>query len=176
MRSKNILRSLFLAIGAVYLIFSQDHSAAVGIIVFQFMTIAIGAAGVSLAFSKKEKIRLVDLFTPEGVALVLGLVVFVYDPTQNADDQLIYLKVFVALFAFVVALTELNLSRHCLKEDELELRISAALGIITALTFAFAPLNALNAVGLFSAYLALSAVQRAVWAATPKNEEKENNG
>jgi uncharacterized membrane protein HdeD (DUF308 family) len=158
----------------MYLIFSQDHSTPVGIIVFQFMTIAIGAAGVSLAISNKEKIRLVDLFTPEGVALVLGVIVFVYDPTQNADDQLIYLKVFVALFAILVALTELNLSRQAQKEDVLELRISSALGIVTALTFAFAPLNALNTVGLFSAYLALSAVQRAVWAATPNKQEKKN--
>jgi hypothetical protein len=64
------------------------------------------------------------------------------------------------------------LSRKAKTEDVLELRISATLGAMTGLVFYFAPLDDLNAVGFFSAYLALSAVQRAVWAAGPTKGKK----
>ena len=63
-------------------------------------------------------------------------------------------------------------SRKAHPDDVLELRISAGLGLITGLVFSLAPLDELNAVGFLSAYLALSAVQRAVWAASPTNRRK----
>ena len=178
MQYKNILRSLIFAVAAVFLIFIQNHSAQVGLTALHYVTVALAVGGLVLTIVTKEQLRLSCLFTPEGVALVLGvsLLASVSGADLDAQQQLVYLKTFVALLAFGVAAAELNLSRTAQKEDVLELRISSALGILTALVFAFAPLNALNAVGLFSAYLALSAVQRAVWAATPNKDEKKNNG
>jgi hypothetical protein len=175
-RYKNILRALLFAGGAMFLIFIQNHSAQVGLTVFHFVTVALAFGGIALAVATKEKFSISKLFTPEGVSLVLGvtLLALVGGEAMNAEQQLVYLKTFVALFAFGVAGAELNLSRTEKKEDVSELRISSALGIVTGLVFALAPLNALNAVGLFSAYLALSAVQRAVWAATPNKQEKKN--
>lgn len=170
------MRALIFAGGALFLIFIQNHSAQVGLTAFHYVTAAIAIGGFALALATKEKFNISNLFTPEGVALVLGvmLLALVGGAASSAEQQLVYLKAFVALFAFGVAATELNLSRKAKKEDVLELRISSALGILTGLVFALAPLNALNAVGLFSAYLALSAVQRAVWAATPTKQEKKN--
>ena len=74
-----------------------------------------------------------------------------------------------------MAIYELAISRKAAADDVLELRISAGLGLITGLVFSLAPLDELNAVGFLSAYLALSAVQRAVWAASPTNRKKTKN-
>ena len=178
MRTKNILRSLVFATGALFLIFIQNHSAQVGLTIFHLVTVTLGAVGLTLAIVKKEKITVSQIVSPEGIALAMGLALLtlVSVKTFSVDEQLMYLRVFVSVFAILVAIAELNLARRAQKEDVLELRISAALGILTGIVFALVPLNALNAVGLFSAYLALSAVQRAVWAATPNKGEKKNNG
>jgi uncharacterized membrane protein HdeD (DUF308 family) len=53
----------------------------------------------------------------------------------------------------------------------MELRISGAIGILTSVVFLVAPLDGLNAVGFFSAYLSILAVQRAIWLASPKAKE-----
>jgi hypothetical protein len=81
----------------------------------------------------------------------------------------------VVLFVGGMAVLEFILSLNAKQEDILELRISATLGFLTGLLFSFAPLDDLNAVGFFSAYLAISAVQRGVWAATPTNRKKIKN-
>lgn len=177
MRANNILRSLVFATGAMFLIFIQDHSAQVGLTVFHLVTVGLGVAGLALAIITRQRISLSKVLTPEGISLVLGIVVLVLvgGSTISAQEQLTYLRVLVSVLSILVAIAELNATRSAQKEDVLELRISASLGLLTGIVFALAPLNALNAVGLFSAYLALSAVQRAVWAATP-NKRESNNG
>jgi hypothetical protein len=75
-----------------------------------------------------------------------------------------------------MAVYEFALSRKANPDDVLELRIAAGIGLLTGLVFSLAPLDVGNAVGFLSAYLAISAVQRAVWAATPTNGKKSENG
>ena len=90
----------------------------------------------------------------------------------EVTDELFAFRSIVFLFVMAMAILEFVLSRKAHPDDVLELRISAALSLITGLVFSLAPLDELNAVGFLSAYLALSAVQRAVWAASPTNRRK----
>ncbi|MFM1845778.1 MAG: hypothetical protein RIS19_251, partial [Actinomycetota bacterium] len=99
-----------------------------------------------------------------------------YAQEGEVTDELFAFRSIVFLFVIATAIYELVISRKAHPDDVLELRISAGLGVLTGAVFAFAPLDELNAVGFLSAYLALSAVQRAVWAATPTNRKKSKNG
>ena len=86
---------------------------------------------------------------------------------QNNSGDLYIFRMLIALFVLVLAITEFIQGQKAQQGDKLEYRISAALGTIAALVFALGPLNDVNAVGFLSAYLALSAVQRGIWLATP---------
>lgn len=178
LRSLNILRSIVLAIGAAYLIFSQDHSAPIGIRVLQFVSFALVIGMLVLYKIPKLKLTLKDIAIPTAIALVIaGLTMLFGGQSEGGDtDELFVLKSLVVLFVVSMAFLEFFLSMKAKPEDVLELRISAALGGITGLFFLIAPLDALNAVGFLSAYLALSAVQRAVWASGPSNGKKSPSG
>ena len=150
MRSSNVLRASVFSIGAIFLIFSQDHSVDIGMRVLQFVTAALAFGGLILFRITKAK----------------------YAFKNEVTDELFVFRSVVFLFVMAMAIYELVLSRKAHPDDVLELRISAGLGLITGLVFSLAPLDELNAVGFLSAYLALSAVHRAVWAASPTNRRK----
>jgi hypothetical protein len=178
MRSSNALRAVIYSIGAAYLIFSQDHSVAVGMFVLQFVTAVLAVGGVVLYRIQKLKVSASDVVVYSAIALVTSLATFALG-TQIQSDNTEALFVFKALvigFALSMAILEFVLAIKSAPGDALEFRISATLGALTVLLFLIAPLNDLNAVGFFSAYLALSAVQRAVWAAGPNNRKKSVNG
>jgi hypothetical protein len=178
MRSLNILRSIVLAIGAAYLIFSQDHSALVGIQVLQFVSISLVIGSLVMLRIPKLKLTFKVIALPTTLALVVAAMTVLFGGQYDsvAADELFVLRSLVVLFAVGMAALELILSRKAKPEDVLELRISAGLGVITGLVFCFAPLDDLNAVGFLSAYLAISSVQRAIWAAGPSNGKKSSNG
>lgn len=178
MRSLNILRSIVLAIGAAYLIFSQDHSSLVGIQVLHFVSIALVIGSLVLLRIPKLKLSLKEIAIPTALAFVIGAMTVVFGGQYEGQDtdELFVFRSLVFLFVVGMAVLELLLSRKAKTEDVLELRISAGLGVITGLVFGLAPLDDLNAVGFFSAYLAISSVQRAIWAAGPSNGKKSGNG
>ncbi len=178
MRSLNILRSIVLAIGAAYLIFSQDHSSLVGIEVLQFVSIALVIGSLVMLRIPRLKLKFKEIALPSTLALAIGAMAAVFGGQYEwvDADKLFVLRSLVVLFAVGMAAVELFLSRKAKPEDALELRISAGLGVITGLVFGLAPLDDLNAVGFFSAYLAISSVQRAIWAAGPSNGKKSSNG
>ncbi len=168
MRSLNALRAVVLSFGAAYLIFSQDHSVAVGLFILQVVTVALVVGAIGIQRIPKLKVTIRDIFTPSVIALavaVLSLVVV-------GEQDLFQFKALVILFAVAMAVLEIVLSAKADSGEKTELRISATLGALTGLLFVVAPLNDLNAVGFFSAYLAISAVQRAVWAAGPSKGKK----
>ena len=177
MRSLNILRSIVLSIGSAYLIFSQDHSTHVGIFVLQFISFALVIGSLVLQRIPKLKLSLKDIGVPTTIALVIALMAVLFSGQYNAvdTDELLIFRSLVFSFVAGMAVLEMALSMKAKLEDVLELRISAALGAITGLVFGLAPLDDLNAVGFFSAYLAISAVQRAIWAAGPANGKKTSN-
>ena len=172
MRSLNALRAVVLAFGAAYLIFSQDHSVAVGMFILNVVTVALVIGAIVIQRIAKFKVTINNILVPSVIALAVAVLSFVY----LGGKDLFQFKVLVILFVTAMALHELVLATKAEQVDKLELRISAALGVLTALLFLFAPLNDLNAVGFFSAYLAISAVQRAVWAAEPTSGKKSSNG
>lgn len=178
MRSANALRALVFSVGAAYLIFSQDHSVAVGVAVLQFITLAVAVVGIVIYKIPRLKVTFPDIAPYSGVAILIGILTFILGNQSGAEgiDELFVFKSLVILFVVSIAVVELILSLKSAPGDTLELRISAALGVLTGLLFLIAPLNDLNAVGFFSAYLALSAVQRAVWASGPSNRKKAVNG
>mgnify|MGYP006902220571 CR=1 FL=1 len=177
MRSLNILRSIVLSIGAAYLIFYQDHSAPVGTRVLQFVTVGLVVGTLVLFKISKPQLTIKEIAAPTSIAFLTAVLAlaFGWQFAGEGTDELFVLRSLVFLFVFGMAVLEFTLSFKANPEDVLELRISATLGAITGLLFAFAPLDDLNAVGFLSAYLALSAVQRGVWAATPTNRKKKEN-
>lgn len=178
MRSSNALRAVIYSVGAAYLIFSQDHSVAVGMFVLQFVTAALVIGGVVLYRIPKLNVAARDVVVYSAIALVISLATFALG-TQFQNDkthELVVFKALVIAFTLSLAILELVLSSKSEPDDALEFRISATLGALTVVLFLLAPLNDLNAVGFFSAYLALSAVQRAVWAAGPNKRKKSVNG
>lgn len=174
MRSSNILRAAVFSIGAIFLIFSQDHSVAVGMRVLQFVTAALAFGGLILYRSSKARSPFKNFAVPAGIAFVIAAMTYVFGGQYEGEvtDELFAFRSIVFLFVIAMAIYEFVLSRKAHPDDVLELRISAGLGLITGLVFSLAPLDELNAVGFLSAYLALSAVQRAVWAASPTNRKK----
>ena len=177
MQSSNFLRAALFATGAIFLIFSQDHSVGIGMNVLKFVTGALALGGIILFRIAKTKASFRDFAIPSGIAFVIALMTIVFGGQYEGEvtDELFAFRSVVFLFVITMAIYELAISRKAAAADVLELRISAGLGLITGLVFSLAPLDELNAVGFLSAYLALSAVQRAVWAASPTNRKKTNN-
>ena len=178
MRSSNILKAAVFFVGAMFLIFSQDHSVAVGMNVLKFVAAALAFGGLILFRTAKTKSAFKDFAIPAALAFVIAMMTVVFGGQYEGEDtdELFAFRSIVFLFVIGTAIYELVISRKAHPDDVLELRISVGLGILTGAVFAFAPLDELNAVGFLSAYLALSAVQRAVWAATPTNRKKSKNG
>jgi hypothetical protein len=178
MRSSNILKAAVFFVGAMFLIFSQDHSVAVGMNVLKFVAAALAFGGLILFRTAKTKSAFKDFAIPAALAFVIAMMTVVFGGQYEGEvtDELFAFRSIVFLFVIGTAIYELVISRKAHSDDVLELRISVGLGALTAAVFAFAPLDELNAVGFLSAYLALSAVQRAVWAATPTNRKKSKNG
>jgi len=177
-RSLNILRSVILAIAAAYLIFSQDHSAPIGIQVMQFVSVGLVIGSLVLYKIPKLNINLKDIAIPTTIAFVIAIMAVLFGGQYEGEDtdELFVFRALVFLFVLSMSFFELFISLNAKPEDVLELRISSVLGGVTGLLFFFAPLDDLNAVGFFSAYLALSAVQRAVWASGPSNGKKVPSG
>ena len=178
MRSLNILKAAVFFVGAMFLIFSQDHSVAVGMKVLQFVTSALAFVGLLIFATAKIKSSVKDFAWPSAIAFIIAAMTYAFGGQYEGEvtDELFAFKSIVVLFVIATALNEFLISRKAHSDDVLELRISVGLGALTGALFAFAPLDELNAVGFLSAYLAISAVQRAVWAATPTNRKKSKNG
>ena len=178
MRSSNILKAAVFFVGAMFLIFSQDHSVAVGMNVLKFVAAALAFGGIILFRNAKTKSAFKDYAIPAALAFVIAMMTVVFGGQYEGEvtDELFAFRSIVFLFVIATAIYELVISRKAHPDDVLELRMSVGLGVLTGAVFAFAPLDELNAVGFLSAYLALSAVQRAVWAATPTNRKKSKNG
>lgn len=175
MRLMNSLRAAVFAIGAIFLIFSQDHSVSVGMRVLQFVTSALAFSGLLIFATARTKTSAKTYALPSAIAFIIALMTYALagKTVGEVADDLFAFRAIVFLFVMAMAVYELVLSRKAHPDDVLELRISAGLGLITGLVFSLAPLDELNAVGFLSAYLALSAVQRAVWAASPTNRKKK---
>ncbi len=175
MRLINSLRAAVFTIGAVFLIFSQDHSVSVGMRVLQFVTSALAFSGLLIFATARTKTSAKTYPLPSAIAFIIALMTYVFGGKYEGEvtDELFAFRSIVFLFVMAMAVYELVLSRKAHPDDVLELRISAGLGFVTGLVFSLAPLDELNAVGFLSAYLALSAVQRAVWAASPSNRKKK---
>jgi len=175
MKSVNILRASVFAVGATFLIFIQDHSVPVGMGVLQFTTGALAIGGLALYVVGETKTNPKAILVPAAVAgFVLSVtIIFGSQSLLDAESRLLVFKSLVALFAGGTAIAELLFSSSADEGDKLELRLASAIGLVTGFVFWLAPLDGLNAVGFFSAYLSVSAVQRAIWAAAPNIQRKK---
>jgi len=169
----NILRSIIFASAAAFLIFNQDHSVSTGIAVVQYISVAIAFGSAVLYKLDTSENKLGPIVVPGAIAFVIALMSILITP-ETPEIALHLLTGLIAAFAGGNAIAEIAISINSPHGDKLELRISAAIGLLTALVFWLGQLDGLNAVGFFSAYLSVLAVQRAVWLASPKS--KEQNG
>lgn len=171
MKLANILRSIVFASAAAFLIFNQDHSVPTGIAVVQYISTAIAFGSAVLYKIDTSDNKLGPIAVPGAIAFIIALMSILITPT-TAELSLTLLTGLIAAFAGGNAIAEFMLSLKSAKADRLELRIAAAIGLLTALVFGFGQLDGLNAVGFFSAYLSVLAVQRAIWLASPKSKEE----
>ena len=169
MRLANSVRAAIFATAAVFLIFYQDHSVEVGMLVLLFVTSALAVAGV---VTNRSSVK--EYLIPTALSFSVAIFTLVFLLVEN--DKLFSFRALVFIFAIGLAVYEFVLSRKANPDDVLELRIAAGIGLLTGLVFSLAPLDVGNAVGFLSAYLAISATQRAVWAASPTNGKKTRNG
>jgi hypothetical protein len=173
MKLANILRSIIFASAAAFLIFNQDHSVSTGIAVVQYVSVAIAFGSAVLYKIDTSENKLGPIVVPGAIAFLIALMSILISP-ETPEIALHLLTGLIAVFAGGNAIAEIAISINSAQGDKLELRISAAIGLLTALVFWLGQLDGLNAVGFFSAYLSVLAVQRAIWLASPKS--KEQNG
>ena len=173
MKLANFLRAIVFAVAAAFLIFNQDHTVTTGIQVLQFVATALAFGGLVLFQIDKSEEKKLSIIYPSAISALVVMLTIVFVPSTE-EAYLALFTGFLAIFSGMTALTEFFASRVSESVDKMELRISAGIGALFCLIFWFAPLNGLNAVGFFSAFLAIVAVQRGVWLATPKT--KEENG
>ena len=176
MRITNIFRACVFAVAAAFLIFVQDHSLAIGVAVLQFVASALAFSSLLFLRITKNTDSNLKKLTPIAVSVVVAASTVMFgSDAGSAESRLAIFKLLLAIFVISLAVTELVHSRNAKDGDRQELRISAAIGILAGVTFYLAPLDSLNAVGFFSAYLAISAVQLAVWEASPKTRKQNSN-
>jgi len=173
MKLANILRSIIFASAAAFLIFNQDHSVSTGIAVVQYVSVAIAFGSAVLYKIDTSENKLGPIVVPAAIAFLIALMSILISP-ETPEIALHLLTGLIAVFAGGNAIAEIAISINSAQGDKLELRISAAIGLLTALVFWLGQLDGLNTVGFFSAYLSVLAVQRAIWLASPKS--KEQNG
>jgi hypothetical protein len=173
MKLANILRSIIFASAAAFLIFNQDHSVSTGIAVVQYVSVAIAFGSAVLYKLDTSENKLGPIVVPGAIAFLIALMSILISP-ETPEIALHLLTGLIAGFAGGNAIADIAISINSAQGDKLELRISAAIGLLTALVFWLGQLDGLNAVGFFSAYLSVLAVQRAIWLASPKS--KEQNG
>ena len=165
----NLLRSIVYAIAAGFLIFSQDHSLSIGATAIEYAGSAITLAGGALmlipAVKVPPRILLAPVIASFGVAYFLMLTNEI-NAQETTEKGMFAFRMAIAVFVVVPAINELWLAMNSEGVDKAELFISAGLGFVAGLIYLFVPLDAVNAVGILSAYLALSAVQRAIWIAS----------
>jgi len=165
----NLLRSIVYAIAAGFLIFSQDHSLSIGATAIEFVGAAIVIAGGALMLIPAVKVPVRILATPVVTSFA---VTYFFMLTGEVDSQemtangMFAFRMAVALFIVAPAINELWLGSNSDGVDRAELLISAGIGFIAGLIYLFIPLDPVNAVGILSAYFAISAVQRAIWIAS----------
>jgi hypothetical protein len=168
----NLLRSITFIGGAAYLIFTQNHSLVLGVNVLLYLATALSIGGLAMLLIPTIKTSMQNLLVPSIAALmVLIFALNSWFGGVTADTRSFSLfNVLVAVLIGSLAATEIAQSFIDSDEDVLELRISGAIGAVATLVFIFAPLDIINALGILSAYLALSAIQRAVWMATAQSK------
>jgi hypothetical protein len=171
MKIANILRSIIFASAAAFLIFNQDHSVSTGIAVVQYVSVAIAFGSAVLYKIDTSENKLGPIVVPGAIAFLIALMSILVSP-ETPETALHLLTGLIAAFAGGNAIAEIFVSLNSPQGDKMELRISAAIGLLTALVFWLGQLDGLNAVGFFSAYLSVLAVQRAIWLASPKSKEQ----
>jgi len=171
MRIANFLRVIVYSIAAGYLIFTQEHSFVTGAMALEYAGTALCLGGGALMMIQtvskvSPTILLAPTVTSGAVAYFLFLTGELAKEHVNPSNDVAF-RLLVAVFIIGLAGNELALSMQKGTGDTLELRISAYIGLAFVLLFLVTPLNDVNAVGFLSAYFAISAVQRAIWIATP---------
>lgn len=177
MRIANLLRVIVFAIAAGYLIFTQDHSYVTGANALEYAGTALCLTGGALMMIQTQSkvapsVLLVPTITSGVVAYLVFMLGELASPHTNPPNDFAF-RLLTALFIIGFAGNEFGLVFSSTGNEKLELRISAYIGFGFALMFLVTPFNDVNAVGFLSAYLIVSAVQRAIWIATPEGIRKD---
>lgn len=165
----NLLRAIVYAIAAGFLIFTQDHSLSTGATAIEFVGTAIVVAGGALMLIPAVKVPIRILATPVAASFAVTYFLAMTNEVQSQETTetgMFAFRMVVSIFVVCQAINEMWLGLNSTGVDRAELLISAGIGFVTGLIYLFIPLDPVNAVGILSAYFAISAVQRGIWIAS----------
>ena len=188
MREVSAIKAIVGFICAAVITFVQLHSLEVGVITLDSYAWSLAAIGISMLFIKSVRTklwaRIIDLQLPLlakfaftiSYALALGRNAF-----DLGSNDVLEFRISIAVVALIMAATEYGIGAIVGKGQEAtelnqvairERRISAGISILAAIVFALSPLDALNAVGFFGAYLMILSLNYALIAAGPKQPKQ----
>ena len=165
----NLLRAIVYAIAAGFLIFTQDHSLSTGATAIEFVGTALVIAGGALMLIPAVKVPIRILAAPVVTSFAVTYFFMLTNEVssqETTESGMFAFRMALAVFIVTPAINELWLGLNSAGVDRAELLISAGIGFIAGLIYLFVPLDAINAVGILSAYFAISAVQRGIWIAS----------
>ena len=156
---------VYLEVGLV-ITFSQAHTYGVGIMAITSFGIGYAMVSVLVALVQRKKVSAYQAVPLTIIALGIGLA-----STQlNSHTQVFWYPMLVVIWGLASAGFEFLQARKNGFKSQLgsEHLISAVLGMLLALLYAFVRLQEIDAVGFFGAYMILSAVHLGISAVSAR--------
>jgi len=155
-----------------YITFSQSHSASVGLLALGLFGVGYGILNIASSAIWGRGLVAIEAVPITVIAIIIGglsLAVRFSEKTVATANLLADFILLVTAWGIIVGAFQVYLARRAgfktsAGRDQL---ISAGLSIAFGVLFLVVPLNAVWAVGLFSAYLLISGVHLGIIAASP---------
>lgn len=165
--SQGLKSALSFGVG-MFITFSADHSAQIGLIALAIFAIGLAILNVAVALIQSRGVAAIESIPLSVISLTIGL--FAAFLVFQADNEG-KIGAFIALvttWGLLAGVMELYQSRKTRGTSaSRDYLISAVLALLLGVLFLVAPLDIISAVGFFGAYLVLSAVHIGIAAASP---------
>ena len=160
-----------------YITFSQSHAASVGLLALGIFGLGYGILHATTSIIWGKGLVAIEAIPLAVIAIIIGglsLAVQFSGEAVSAANQLADLVLLVTAWGLIVGAFQVYLARRAGFKSRAgrDLIISASLSIALGVVFLVTPLNAVWAVGLFSAYPLMSAVHVGLSATSPVQPSK----
>jgi len=167
MRLNLILRTAICLEVGLFVTFTQSHNILIGLEALTSFGVGYALVTLFVALLQRKKLNSYANLPLAALALVIGLVA-----TQvPAAAGLFWFRILVAAWGLLSGAYELYLARRTGFKSVTgkELMVSSIMGLILGILFITVPLQALDAVGFFGAYMVVCAVHLGISAASERS-------